>query len=75
MMIIQNSNGNDYKVISVKDNFYLLEKLNINNHNKFVVAFNVYPDFKGWQGGSYFDSLDEAEKYFNEKTIKESEEA
>ena len=67
-MNIKNSNGNEYKVLNSKGKYLLLENLNKDSlSNKFVVAYNY--NNESWQHGNYFDSLEDATKYFD--TVKE----
>jgi hypothetical protein len=64
--MIKNTNGNSYKILKESGKYLLLENQG-ENGNKYVVCFNYSETIETWQQGSYFDSLEEAENYYNKK--------
>jgi hypothetical protein len=67
-LIVSNDNGKKYEVLETSGKYMLLKNQSwMGGCDRFIVAYNMSPDFTTWQHGSYFDTLDQASRYFQEK--------
>jgi len=68
IMVIKNSNRNEYKILESKGKYLLLENVTPKSlGNKYVCAYNFANGT--WQQGNYFDDFTDAKACFDEKRI------
>lgn len=68
MKIINNANKNDYVILKEYNDFLLLAKIGDGDgfSPSFVCAHN-YNGHDSWQHGNYYNDIDNALHYFNER--------
>jgi hypothetical protein len=66
--IIKNINGKEYKVLSVKGSYTLLEKVK-GGYQPFIIVYDIkeFKDGYSWGNGYYYSTLEDAMKIFNNK--------
>lgn len=67
--VIRNRNGRQYLVLQESGKYLLLKNESwAGGYDRYIVAYNLYPDGRAWQHGQYFNDCVEAVTYFSQRT-------